>query len=106
MPFFVSLSPPRHPSHMPLAVCVAGCPVQVSLLLARWYTIPGGLGALRARSGYPSGARRLPIVCSCARAPSASFVPPTMCSPFATFTSQASNSLSGASVVIAQPVLG
>ena len=59
------------------ALCVAGCPVRVSLTLARWYTIPCGLCIPRARSGCPSGIPRVSYVCECARAPAASAAPPS-----------------------------
>ena len=55
-----------------------GCAVWVSLLLACWYTIRGGLCLLRARSGWPFGAHRVSVVCSCARAP-AVLPPPRRC---------------------------
>ena len=50
------------------ALRVAGCPVRVSLTLARWYAIPRGLCVPRARSGCPSGSPRVPFACVCARA--------------------------------------
>ena len=50
------------------ALCVAGRPVRVLLVLARWYAIPCGLCVPRARSGCPSGIPRVSLVCVCARA--------------------------------------
>ena len=58
------------------ALRVAGCPVRVSLTLARWYAIPRGLCVPRARSSCPSGSPRVPFACVCARAPAASAPPP------------------------------
>ena len=46
-----SPSPPSRPACP--ALCAAGCPVRVSLALARWYAISFGLCVPRARSGYP-----------------------------------------------------
>ena len=55
VPGVVSLPfPPSRPACP--ALRVAGCPVRVSLTLARWYAIPRGLCVPRARSGRPSGA--------------------------------------------------
>ena len=54
------------------ALCVAGPPVRVFLILARWYAIPCGLCVLRARSGCPSGFPRVSFVSVCARALAAS----------------------------------
>ena len=47
-----SLFPPARPAFP--ALCVAGRPVWVSLILACWYAIPYGLCIPRARSGCPS----------------------------------------------------
>ena len=58
------------------ALFVAGRPVRVSLILARWYAIPCGLCVPRARSGCPSGIPRVPFVCVRACAPAASAPPP------------------------------
>ena len=58
------------------ALRVAGRPVRVSLILARWYAIPRGLCVPRARSGCPSGSPRVSPSCVCARAPAASAPPP------------------------------
>ena len=69
-----SLFPPAQPAFPPL--CVAGRPVWVSLILARWYVIPCGLCVLRAGSGCPSGFPRLSFVCVYARALAASAPPP------------------------------
>ena len=52
-------------------------PVRLSLTLARWYAIPGGLCVPRARSGCPSGSPRVPFARVCARAP-ASSAPPAL----------------------------
>ena len=60
------LLPPSRPAYP--ALRVAGCPVRVSLTLARWYAIPGGLCVPRARSGCPSGGPRVSFSCVCARA--------------------------------------
>ena len=60
------------------ALLVAGHPVRVSLILARWYAIPRGLCVSRARSRCPSGSPRVPFVCVCARAPAASAPPPPL----------------------------
>ena len=68
-----SLFPPAHPAFP--ALCVAGRPVWVSLILARWYAIPCGLCVPRARSGCQSGFPRVSVVCVCARAPAASAPP-------------------------------
>ena len=54
------------------AFCVAGRSIQVSLILARRYTVPCGLCVPRARSGCPSGLPRVPFACVCARASAAS----------------------------------
>ena len=69
-----SLFPPARPAFP--ALCVAGRPLWVSLILARWYAIPCGLCVPRARSGCPSGFPRLSLVCVCARALAASAPPP------------------------------
>ena len=69
-----SLFPPARPAFP--ALCVAGRPVWVSLILARWYAIPCGLCVPRARSGCPSGFPRVSFVCVCARALAASAPPP------------------------------
>ena len=75
VPGVVSLPfPPSRPACP--ALRVAGCPVRVSLTLARWYAIPRGLCVPRARSGCPSGSPRVPFACVCARAPAASAPPP------------------------------
>ena len=66
--------PPSRPACP--ALRVAGCPVRVSLTLARWYAIPRGLCVPRARSGCPSGTPRVPFACVCDRAPAASAPPP------------------------------
>ena len=67
---------PRFPLPAPRFLrCVAGRPVRVSLILARWYAIPCGLCVLRARSGRPSGIPRASFVCVCARAFAASAPP-------------------------------
>ena len=60
------LLPPSRPEYP--ALRVAGRPVRVSLILARWYAIPCGLCVLRARSGCPSGGPRVSFSCVCARA--------------------------------------
>ena len=76
VPGVVSLSlPPSRPACS--ALRVAGCPVRVSLTLARWYAIPRGLCVPRAPSGCPSGSPRVPVTCVCARAPAASAPPPS-----------------------------
>ena len=62
----VSPSSPSRPAYP--ALRVAGRPVRVSLTLARWYAIPGGLCVPRARSGCPSGGPRVSFSCVCARA--------------------------------------
>ena len=69
-----SLFPPSCPAFPTL--CVAGRPVRVSLILARWYAIPCGLCVTPARSGCPSGIPRVSFVCVCARALPASAPPP------------------------------
>ena len=75
MPVVVSfLFPPSRPSFP--ALCVAGRPVWVSLILARWYAIPCGLCVPRARSGCLSGFPRVSFLCVCARALAASAPPP------------------------------
>ena len=75
VPGVVSLPfPPSRPACP--ALRVAGRLVWVSLTLARWYAIPGGLCVPRARSGCPSGSPRVPFACVCARAPAASAPPP------------------------------
>ena len=66
--------PPPRPTFP--ALCVAGRPVRVSLILARWYAIPCGLCVPRARSGCPSGFPRVSFLCVCARAPAPSAPPP------------------------------
>ena len=67
VPGFVSS--PFPPSHLEVpALCVAGRPIQMSLILARWYAIPCGLCVPRAPSGCPSGLPRVSLACSCARA--------------------------------------
>ena len=55
--------PPSRPAFP--ALCVAGRPVRVSLILARWYAIPCGLCVPWARSGCPSGIPRVSFVCVC-----------------------------------------
>ena len=75
VPLVVSLPFPPSRFACP-ALRVAGCPVRVSLTLARWYAIPRGLCVPRARSGCPSGGPRVPFACVCARAPAASAPPP------------------------------
>ena len=69
---------PRFPLPAPrfLRLCVAGRPVRVSLILARWYAIPCGLCVPRARSGCPSVFPRVSFVFVCARALAASAPPP------------------------------
>ena len=75
VPGVVSLPlPPSRPACP--ALRVAGRPVRVSLILARWYAFPCGLCVPRARSGCPSGSPRVPFACVCARAPAASGPPP------------------------------
>ena len=75
VPGVVSLPfPPSRPACP--ALRVAGCPVRVSLSLARWYAIPRGLCVPRAWFGCPSGSPRVPSACVCARAPAASALPP------------------------------
>ena len=59
------------PSLPSLTVRVAGCPFQVSLPLACWYTIPRGLCVPRARCGCPSSPGRVLVVCVFSRAPAA-----------------------------------
>ena len=60
------LLPPSRPAYP--ALRVAGRPIRVSLILARWYAIPCGLCVPRARSGCPSGGPRVSFSCVCARA--------------------------------------
>ena len=57
------------PALAPLAMRVAGCPARVSLPFACRYAIPFGLSVPRARSGCPSGLRRVSVGYGCARAP-------------------------------------
>ena len=71
-----SLFPPARPAFP--ALCVAGRPVWVSLILARWYAIPCGLCVRRARSDCPSGFPRVSFVCVCARTLAASAPPPPL----------------------------
>ena len=74
VPGVVSLPfPPSRPACP--ALRVAGCPVRVSLTLARWYAVPRGLCVPRALS-LPSGSPRVPFACVCARAPAAPAPPP------------------------------
>ena len=76
VPGFVSSPfPPSCPAFP--ALCVAGRPVRVSLILARWYAIPCGLCVPPARSGCPSGIPRVSFACACARALAASAPPPS-----------------------------
>ena len=74
VPGFVSspFSPSRPAFPAP---CVAGRPVRVSLILARWYAIPCGLCVPRAQSGCPSGIPRVSFAC-CALALSRRLRPP------------------------------
>ena len=75
VPGFVSSPfPPSRPAFP--ALCVAGRPVWVSLILASWYAIPCGLCVPRARSDCPSGIPRVSFACACARALAASAPPP------------------------------
>ena len=60
------LLPPSRPAYP--ALRVAGRPVRVSLILARWYAIPCCLCVPRAWSGCPSGGPRVSFSCVCARA--------------------------------------
>ena len=60
------------------ALCVAGCLVWVSLILACWYAIPCGLCVLQAQSGCRSGFPRVSFVFVCARALAASAPPPPL----------------------------
>ena len=71
------LAPPPllAPFLAPLALSVASCLVFVSLALACWYAIPRGLCVRRPVSGCPSRARRVPVVCVCARAPTLCALP-------------------------------
>ena len=71
-----SLFPPARPAFP--ALCVAGRPVWVSLILARWYAIPCGLCVPRARSGCPSRFPRVSFVCVCALALSRRPRPPPL----------------------------
>ena len=74
VPGFVSSPlPPSRPAFP--ALPVAGCPVWVSVILARWYAIPCGLRVPRARSDCPSGFPGVSFVCVCARALAASAPP-------------------------------
>ena len=57
------------------ALCVAGRPVQVSFILARWYAIQCALCVPRAWSGCPSGIPSVSFVCVCAHALGASASP-------------------------------
>ena len=77
MPVFVSSPFPLSRSAFP-TLRVAGCPVRVSLILARWYANPCGLCARLAWSGCPSGNPRVSFafVCPRALAASAPFLPP------------------------------
>ena len=63
------------PALASLEVRVAVCPTRVCLPFACRYAIPFGLCSPRARSGCPSGLRRVSVGCGCARA-SAAFAPP------------------------------
>ena len=75
VPGVVSLPfPPFRPACP--ALRVAGRLVWLSPTLARWYAIPRGLCAPRARLSCPSGSPRVPFACVCARAPAASAPPP------------------------------
>ena len=67
------LLPPPSPTLLPMRV--AGCPLGVFRLLACWHAIPCGLCVPQARSRRPSGPRRMPFACVCARAP-ATFATP------------------------------
>ena len=67
-----SLPPPL----IPPSVRVEVCPLRVSFVLACWYATPDSLCLPRARSGCPSGARRMPIAWLCACTPAASAPPP------------------------------
>ena len=69
--FPVSPSRPAFP-----ALCVAGRPVRVSLILACWYAIQSGLCVPRARSSCPSGFPRVSFVCVCVRSCSRAPPPP------------------------------
>ena len=70
-----SLFPPPRPAFP--ALCVAGRPFWVSLILARWYAIPCGLCIPRARSGCPSGfPPRVLCVCVRSRSPGVRAPPP------------------------------
>ena len=77
VPGFMSFPFPPSRSAFP-ALCVAGRPVQKSLILARWYAIACGLCVPRARSGCPSGIPRVSLACVCARALAASAPPPSL----------------------------
>ena len=77
VPGFVSSPfPPSRPAFP--ALCVAGRPVRVSLILARWYAIPCVLCVPRARYSCPSGIPRVSFACACACAPTASAPPPPL----------------------------
>ena len=77
VPGFVSSSlPPSRPVFP--ALCVAGCPVWVSLILARRYAIPCDLCVPRARSGCPSSFPRVSFVCVCSPALAVSAPPPSL----------------------------
>ena len=65
--------PPSRPAFP--ALFVAGRPVWVSLILARWYAIPCGVCVPQTWSGCPSGFPRVSFVCVCARALPASSPP-------------------------------
>ena len=64
------------PALASLVVRGAGRLVRVSLPFAYQYAIPCGLCNPRARSGCPSGPRRVSVACVCARAPAALAPPP------------------------------
>ena len=80
VPGFVS-SPFPPPCPVFPALCVAGRPVRVSLILARWYAIPCGLCVPRAWSGCPSGIPPVSLACACACAlvATAPLPPPRVC---------------------------
>ena len=59
------------PVHASLAVLFAGCPASVFPPFACSYALPCGLCVPRARSGCPSGPRRVSVAAVCARAPAA-----------------------------------
>ena len=69
------LFPPSCPAFP--ALCVAGRPVWVSLILSRWYAIPCGLCVPRARSGCPLVFPACPL-CVCALALSRRPRPPPL----------------------------